>query len=133
MADMTHKISLKLETLPNTLAVCRLSPTHPIPAWACQGSFYSVSKTSDELSIICDETNVPDGIKVEKSWRCLKVKGPLDFGLTGILASLANPLAQAGISIFAVSTFDTDYLLVKEKDFENAVVALSSAGHTCER
>ena len=73
--------------------------------------------------------DVPANVKVEPKWRCLKVKGPLDFALTGILASLANPLARAGISIFAVSTFDTDYLLVKEGDLERAAEALSIAGH----
>jgi hypothetical protein len=121
--------TLELEVLPNALAVCRFTPATPVPAWAFQGSFYSVSRTPEELSVVCDEALVPADVKTEKNWRCFKVKGPLAFGLTGILASLANPLAEAGISIFAVSTFDTDYLLVKQKDFDQATKALKLAGH----
>ena len=78
---------------------------------------------------MCKQSDVPEGVKCEKGWRCLKVEGPLDFGLTGILASLAQPLAEAKISIFAISTFDTDYILVKDENFKAAVLALSSAGH----
>ncbi len=126
---MAHKISLELEILPITISVCRLSPTDTVPTWAFKGTFYSISKTADELSIVCDEASVPANVKAESGWRCFKVKGPLDFGLTGILAALVSPLAEAGISIFAVSTFDTDYLLVKQKDFDNAVQTLSKAGH----
>jgi hypothetical protein len=122
--------NLNLEVLPNTLAVCRLSSNDSIPSWAFSGDFFSISKTADELSIVCEEKQVPAGVKAGRGWRCLKVKGPLDFGLTGILASLAKPLAEAGISIFAVSTFDTDYLLVKMDVLERAISVLSKAGHT---
>ena len=93
------------------------------------GNFSSITRTSDELSIVCPQSNVPIGIECEKDWRCLKVEGKLEFSQTGILASLATPLANAGISIFAISTFDTDYLLVKEEKLEMTNGVLISAGH----
>jgi hypothetical protein len=124
--------TLTLELLPNTLAVCKLDPTHSIPKWATSGEFYSVSKTPDELSIVCDNNAVPEDVKAEREWRCFKVKGPLDFSLTGIFAALANPLAQAGISIFAISTFDTDYLMVKNNLLNKAVQILLAVGHSVE-
>jgi uncharacterized protein len=118
-----------LETTPNILAVCRLESDSTIPEWALRSPFFSITKTKDELSIVCSQSDVPVDVKAERDWRRLKVQGPLDFGLTGVLASLANPLAQARISIFAVSTFDTDYLLVKQCDFDHAIRVLSMAGH----
>ena len=117
---------LSLSILPQKLAVCRLDKDARIPTWVEGDIFFSITKTDDELSIVCSENRVPTGIKVEKNWRALKVEGPLDFSLTGILASLANPLAQVAISIFAVSTFDTDYLLVKSDKLDEAVKVLSS-------
>ena len=120
---------LTLEVLPETLALARLSPAEPIPPWALKSSFFSITRTSDELSIVCVQAYIPPEVKVEKEWRAFKVKGPLDFGLTGILASLTSPLAEVGVSIFAVSTFDTDYLLVKDKDFEKAKATLGEFGH----
>jgi hypothetical protein len=83
----------------------------------------------DELSVVCQEELVPANIRAENGWRGLKVEGPLDFALTGILAGLASALAQAGVSLFAISTFDTDYILVKEKDLAKAIRALEQAGH----
>ena len=97
--------------------------------WATRGAFYSITQSNEELSIVCSQGDVPSGVHAERGWRALKVKGPLDFGLTGILASLASPLAQAGISIFAVSTFDTDYVLVKQETLGEATQVLSSSGH----
>jgi len=117
---------LSLLILPNKLAVCRLENDAQIPSWATDDSFFSISKTDDELSIVCSENKVPDGIKSEKNWMAFKVMGPLGFSLTGVLASLANPLAEAEISIFAISTFDTDYLLVKNDNLEKAVKVLST-------
>jgi hypothetical protein len=121
--------SLEIQALSETFAVCRLDPKDEIPDWVLQGAFFSITRTADELSIVCRETDVPTNVKCESGWRGLKVRGPLDFSLTGILASLATPLAEAGVSIFAVSTFDTDYVLVKEINFTRAVNILSSAGH----
>jgi uncharacterized protein len=117
---------LSLSVLPQKLAVCRLDKDAQIPAWIEVDNYFSITKTDDELSIVCSEEIVPEAIKAEKNWKAFKVEGPLDFSLTGILASLANPLAAASISIFAISTFDTDYLLVKSDKFDEAVKVLSS-------
>ena len=119
---------MKLALLENTVAVCRLDPESSIPEWAIQGSFFSITKTDDELSVVCDQENVPHGTKAEMDWRIFKVEGPLPFELTGILASIANPLSKAKISIFAISTFETDYILVKADDLEDASLALVGAG-----
>ena len=121
-----EEIKLSLSVLHDRLAVCRLDKNDNIPYWATEGAFFSVSRTNDELSIICSENKVPENIKSEKNWIALKVIGPLDFSLTGIFASLANALAEAKISILAVSTFDTDYILVKSRNLEKTVKVLSS-------
>ncbi|MBI3543950.1 MAG: ACT domain-containing protein [Deltaproteobacteria bacterium] len=129
------KHSLSLSTLSDSLAVVRLAPGTPVPGWvlAVGGAFSSVTRTADELSIVCAESAVPLGeARVEGGWRALKVAGPLDFGLTGVLASLASPLAAAGVSIFAVSTFDTDYVLVRGEKLDAARTVLERAGHRFE-
>jgi hypothetical protein len=125
MAD--HRLTLAL--LPGTFAVCRLDPNEAVPAWATRGSFFSVTRTANELSVVCPQQAVPEGVRRESGWRCLRVVGTLDFSLVGVLASLLTPLAEAGVSVFAVSTFDTDYLLVREAGLERAMQALGSAGH----
>ena len=116
---------LSLSILPHRLAVCRLDKDARLPAWATRGAFFSVNKTPDELSIVCSSDSVPDGVKAEKGWRAVKVEGPLDLSLSGIFASLSAPLSKAKISIFAVSTFDTDYLLVKDIKLKAAAKILS--------
>jgi uncharacterized protein len=118
-----------LSILPYKLAICRLDPGAPLPEELFQLPFWSVTSTGDEISIILPEENVPAGCKSEKHWSCLKVPGPLDFGLTGILASLTSPLADAGIPVFALSTFETDYLLVKDSDLEETIIVLRNQGH----
>lgn len=120
---------LTLEALKKSLSVCRLEPRAEIPAWAFQGDFFTISRTPDELSIVCAESQVPEGIRHEKGWSCLKVQGPLDFGLTGILASVISPLGKEAISVFTISTFDTDYVMVKTVDFPRAVGCLRQNGH----
>ena len=120
---------LTLHILPERLAVCRLAPDAPVPEPPTGTSFWSVTRTSEELSVVLAEESVPAGCQAETGWRCLKVEGPLDFGLTGILASLAAPLAEAGVSIFAISTYDTDYILVKGDDLEQARHAIAASGH----
>jgi hypothetical protein len=122
------KYELPLTILPGRLAVCRLAPDAAVPSWV-NGPLTAITRTPEELSIVCAQERVPPGIQAEAGWRALKVAGPLDFGLTGILASLAGPLAAAGISIFALSTYDTDYLLVKEENLEQAERTLRAAGH----
>src|SRR6185437_6302828 len=104
-----------------TFAVCRLGADATIPPWATAGSFFSITRTADELSVVCNQDAVPEGVVSERGWRCLRVAGTMPFSVIGVLASLTVPLAQAGISIFAVSTFDTDYLLVKQAESKRAV------------
>ena len=122
--------SLNLELVAGSYAVCRLAADAPLPPWATSGSFVSVTRTDAELSIVCPQELVPAEVRAEPGWRCLRVKGPLGFGMTGILASLASPLAGSGVSIFVVSTYDTDYLMVQARDLERATSALERAGHT---
>jgi len=120
---------LDLVILDGRLAACRLGPAEGLPAWATGGGFVSITRTADELSVVCPESSVPEGVRAERGWRSLRVSGVLDFSLVGVLGSLAVPLARSGIGIFVVSTFDTDYLLVKEVDLARAVEALVADGH----
>lgn len=116
------------------LAICRLAATDAFPVWATSvRGFMSFTRTKDELSVVCPDSAVPADVRHEAGWRALQVAGPLDFSLTGVLASLAGPLAAAGVSLFAVSTFDTDYVLVKEVQLAAAVRALEGAGHAVTR
>ncbi len=124
---------LNLELVPGSYAVCRLGADAPLPAWAAAGPFVSLTRTDAELSVVCPQERVPAEVRSEPDWRCLRVKGPLGFGMTGILASLAGPLAGSGVSIFVVSTYDTDYLMVQARDLERAVSALERAGHALTR
>lgn len=124
-----NELRLTLAVLKDTFAICRLEPKSAIPAWAVNSTFSSITRTPEELSIVCRESDVPEGFSCETGWRCLQVEGPLDFALTGILASLATTLAEAGIAIFAISAFSTDYILVKQGDLTRAVQALTEAGH----
>ena len=120
---------LVLSILPETLAICRLDKESPIPEWALEASFFSITRTGEELSIVCTQLNVPEGVKHEDGYRCFKVQDTLDFSLTGVIASLATPLAFEGISVFTLSTYDTDYLLVKERSLTKASSILSQNGH----
>ena len=113
-------------------AVCKLPPDSVVPAWATAGDVFSVTRTGDELSVVCREEALPTGTQAERGWRCLRVAGAMPFTLVGVLASLTGPVARAGVGVFAVSTFDTDYLLVKQADLTVAVAALRGAGHTVE-
>ncbi|QAA35058.1 ACT domain-containing protein [Clostridium manihotivorum] len=120
---MTNKI-LTMKLIDKRYGVCRLERDEAIPIWAQKGDFFSITRTYEELSIVCDEANIPDEVKCEKDWRVLKIEGPLDFSLIGILASISTILAQQSISIFAISTYDTDYILVKNKDIDKSVETL---------
>lgn len=103
----------------------RLAPDAPVPEWALvTGAFSSITRTGDELSIVCLESGVPAEARAERGWAVLKLAGPFPFTATGVLASLLEPLARAGISVFAVSTFDTDYVLVKRADLGRAIEAI---------
>ena len=120
---------LVMKVIDETYGVCRLNNNQSVPDWAKDSRFYSITRTFEELSIVCSQANIPDGVKCEKDWRMLKIEGPLDFSMIGIIASISTVLAQAKISIFAVSTFDTDYILLKDKDFDNAVKVLRNEGY----
>jgi hypothetical protein len=121
---------LPLDVLPDTLAVCRLPPAGALPRWATGAvPFLTVTRTSEELSITTVQAAVPSGVQCERDYRALRVRGTLPTDLVGILVAVAQPLAQAGLSIFAISTYDTDYVLVKERDLPAALAALRGAGH----
>ena len=116
---------MNLTVLPGTLAVCRLAASDRIPSWALElhEGFVSITRTPDELSIVCPQEAVPPDTKVEEGFRALMVPGPIPFEVTGVLARIATPLAAAGIPIFAIATYDTDYVLVRETDLERALAA----------
>jgi hypothetical protein len=124
---------LSLSVLGETLAICRLEKDAPIPDWALTECFVSITRTGDELSIVAPQAGIPDSTKCVRGWRCLKLEGPFDFSSIGVLASVTAPLAQAGISVLALSTFETDYLLVKGEDVEQALQVLSEAGFPARR
>lgn len=121
---------LCLRVLDVRLAVCRLGSEDDVPSWAASGEFVSITRTAHELSVVCSEEGVPSGVRAETGWRVLEVEGPLDFDVIGVLNSLAGPLARANISIFVLSTFDTDYVLVREGSLEEALEVLTTSGHT---
>ena len=117
----------------DSFAICKLDKDAPVPGWAYAGSFVSITRTPDELSITCAQSYVPEKIQCQKDWRCLKVQGPFDFSVIGVIASFATLLAEFGISIFVVCTFETDYLLVQESDLEKTANALLQQGHQVDR
>ena len=121
-------LSLALET--GRYGVARLAPDAPVPDWASRGRLVSVTRTPRELSIVCDEGRIPEEVLCERGFRALFIEGPLPFSLTGILAGVVSPLAAARISVFAFSTYDTDYVLVKEEALDAAVAAIRGAGHS---
>jgi len=121
--------TLDLHLLEGPYAVCQLEATAQVPAWAEGEGFLSISRASDELTIVCPQKRVPPGVKAERDWRCFRLLGPFDFALTGILAAVLNPLAQAGVGVFAVSTYNTDYVLIKSERLNQGIMALSQAGH----
>lgn len=119
---------MRLHILPLRLAVCRLDPDAPIPSWA-NGAFTSITRTADELSIVCDEDSVPADARAVRGRRVIVIEGPIPFEETGIAAALLTPLAEAKISVLLISTYDTDYLLVQDESFERACDVLRAAGH----
>jgi hypothetical protein len=124
--------SLSLRLLEGTFAVCRLAPDAPWPEWA-RGDLVSLTRTREELSVVCAESAVPEDVRREGDWRCLQVVGPIDFAAVGVVTSLVTPLSQAGISVFVLSTFDTDFLMVKDEDLKRALLALNEGGHRLDR
>ena len=124
---MSHQLTIVL--YPDLYAICRLDSGAAVPAWASGARFLAITRTAGELSIVCEEKMVPEQVHAERNHRLLQIEGTLAFALTGILASIAAPLANAGIGVFAVSTYDTDYLLISEEDLQQATQVLESAGH----
>jgi hypothetical protein len=122
---------VNLTVLPGEFSVWRLAAGAPLPS-VDPGSFLSVTHTEDELSIVSSSSEVPGDVTAEAGWRCLRVEGPLAFEMTGVLAALSAPLARAKVPIFVISTYDTDYLLVKAADLDRARNALRDQGHTVE-
>ncbi|MCP3691148.1 MAG: ACT domain-containing protein [Planctomycetaceae bacterium] len=113
--------------LPGNYAICRLDPGDSVPDWA-GGELVSVTRTPAELSIVCQDENVPGDVQSEGGWRSLRVRGKLDFSLVGVISRIATVLAESRLSTFALSTFDTDYFLVRVSDLEEAIQVLAGAG-----
>ena len=124
-----HSHRLRLHVLVGRFAVCRLEAAASIPAWAEGAGFVSITRTRDELSVVCAQDRVPSGTRCENGYVAIAVEGPLDPGLVGVLVALASPLADARIPILAIGTFDTDYVLVREAHLERALAVLREAGH----
>jgi uncharacterized protein len=123
------KSGQRFGALAGPYAVCRLSAGSPVPAWAT-GPFVNITRTSDELAIICPAKCVPANVRAERDWRLLKLAGPFPFTAIGVLAAVATPLARAGISLLSIATYETDYFLVKAAAYDEAVAVLTAAGHT---
>jgi hypothetical protein len=123
---------VKLYVLDDLYEVVRCVSDAPVPAWASGGRFWSVTRSDSELSVVCRQDDVPAEASAERGWCALELAGPLDFSLTGVVSALVGPLADAEVSIFVLSTFETDYLLVREPDLEQSVTALAAAGHTVD-
>jgi hypothetical protein len=126
---MGSQHNLRLVVLPELYAISRLEKDAAIPTWVSSGDFYSITRTADELAVVCAQQFVPAGIRCERGWRCLRVADTMDFSMVGVVSSLVRPLAEAGIGVFVVSTFDTDYLLLKDADVDSGITAFRGAGH----
>jgi len=121
---------LKFRCLPGLYAIVRLAPEVPVPGWAMKGEFGSVTRTADELSVVCLAENLPEGVHSQHRWTCLKLEGPFAFSQTGVLLAFIEPLSANRVPIFAVSTYNTDYVFVREDKTKTALEVLSKAGHT---
>jgi uncharacterized protein len=120
---------MKLYVLDELYAVVRCDPDGGLPYWVSGGQFWSATRSDSELSIVCRQDDVPDDASAERGWCALELAGPLNFSLTGVVAALVTPLAEAEVPIFVISTFETDYLLVRERDLPRSVEVLTAAGH----
>jgi hypothetical protein len=127
--ESRERIKLTFRLIPGPFAVCRLPSKAPVPEWAWSGPFTSVTRAADELSIVCLADNLPADLASKHHWMCFKLEGPFAFSEVGILASFIDPLVENGVPIFAISTFDTDYVLVNEEYAGITLGALKNAGH----
>ena len=132
MQKIADSVNLVLSMLSETFTIHKLSPDVSIPEEILNSNYYSVSKTENELSLVCSEVIEVQSLQSSKGWKCIKVAGPLDFNLTGILAGISDILTKENISIFAISTFDTDYILVRTQDLSSATTKLRLAGYKFE-
>jgi hypothetical protein len=123
---------VQLYALDELYAIVRLEPDADVPVWARNGHFWSITRSDAELSVVCPQDDVPPDASAERGWCALEVAGPLDFSLTGVVSSLVAPLAEQEIPLFLISTFETDYLLIREPDLPRSVEALTSAGHSVD-
>lgn len=121
-------VTLQLHLLEGSLAICRLAPDAPIADWMA-GPFFSLTRTPDETSVLCSETSIPPSVRCEPGWRALQIQGPFPFDAVGILAAVLEPLRRAHLPILAISTFDTDYVMVRQPMLEQAIEVLEAAGH----
>jgi uncharacterized protein len=129
---MTHP-AYTLSVVAGRYTICRLEPTARIPDWATVQRLFSITRTPSELSIVCPDELVPPEVFCDRGWRVLELQGPFDLATTGVVASIAGPLAAAGVSLFVVSTYDTDYVLVKDAALGEAISALAARGHRVNR
>ena len=125
---MARRLALTLEA--DAIAICRLPPDTPLPAWALASPYFSITRTPDELSIVVPESVVPSDVVASRGWRLIRFAGPMPLDATGILASVTAPLAAARVSVFAMATYDTDYVLIPADQRTPAVKALEAAGHS---
>ena len=132
MQKISTSVNLVLSVLSETFTIHKLSSDVSIPEEILKCNYYSVSKTENEVSLVCSEVIEVQSLQNSKGWKCIKIKGPLDFNLTGFLAGISDILAKANISIFAISTFDTDYILVRTHDLSSATSKFSQAGYKFE-
>jgi hypothetical protein len=123
---------MQLYVLDELYAIARCEPDAELPTWIRGGSFWSVTRSESELSVVCRQDDVPPEASAERGFCAFEVAGPLDFSLTGVVASLVTPFAEEGIPVFVLSTFETDYLLVREHDLHRSVEALTNAGHSVD-
>jgi hypothetical protein len=123
------KEAIKLEILEPLFGIVKLEQNSNIPKWVANEYFYSITKTAAEISVVCLQRNIPDNKICEKDWKVIKIAGSLDFSMVGIISKLSTVLADGGISIFVISTYDTDYILIKKRDIENTIELLKEAGY----
>jgi len=114
---------------PELLAICKLPPSAPWPGWLPQTGFVSVTRATDELSIVCPVDCLPTGQEADRDWQAMEIEGPLDLSLVGILATLAGQLAAANLCVFVISTHDTDYILFKQDSRDRVLETLNRGGH----
>jgi hypothetical protein len=121
--------SIHLKVLPGLYSISRLDSNDAIPVWADGDGFVNITRSADELSIVSHQSRVPNGVKTDRDWRCMQFVGPFAFDELGIVLSVVRPLTEAGFGVFVVSTFDGDFLLLKEDQFDEALAVLEKAGH----